>query len=359
MTESWCAFVKRRNGEKLRRWLIKNGLLDTGVKVQSENDWLIFPLKRELNEEEESELIQSLENIRFERRSIELNVIKKPKDLFSALGNSIPEKLHEFIPRSFDTVGDIVIIEIPEEIIEFERLIGKTILDMHPSLISVFKKTEPITGEFRLRNVELLAGINKTETIYRENKCKFELDIKKVYFSPRLVTEHARVCSLVKKSEKVLDMFTGIGPFSILIAKQKQAQIYAVDINPDAIYYLKKNIVLNKVENFISPLEGDIREVINQISEQRFDRIIMNLPSKASEFLDVALKVLNSEGVIHFYEFVSESDFPEKSLSNLRSKIEQNDRVINEILQIRKVRPYAPYIWHVGIDFTVQPSDYL
>jgi tRNA (guanine37-N1)-methyltransferase len=169
-----------------------------------------------------------------------------------------------------------------------------------------------------------------------------------------LVTEHARVCSAVKKGEIILDMFAGIGPFSILIAKQKQTQVYAVDINPDAIYYLKKNIILNKVENFVFPLEGDIREVLNQIQDQRFDRIIMNLPSKASEFLDVALNFLNSQGTIHYYEFVPELDFPEKVLSNLRNRIEQNDRIVNEFLQIRKVRPYAPYIWHVGIDFTVQ-----
>ena len=354
MIESWCALIIRRDGEKLRRWLIGNQLLDTKLRVQSEEDWLIFPLLRRLNEEEENELMEFFKNFRVERRNIELNLIKKPKDLFSALKDVIPEKLYEFIPRSFDTIGDLVILEIPEEITGFGQLIGETILTMHPALVSVFKEMEPITGEFRLRNVEPLAGINKTETVYKENKCKFELDIKKVYFSPRLVTEHARVCALVKKNEIILDMFTGIGPFSILIAKQKQTQVYAVDINPDAIYYLKRNIILNKVENFVTPLEGDIREVINQIPDQTFDRIIMNLPSKASEFLDIALQALKKGGIIHYYEFASDSDIPEKVLDNLRSKAEQNDRVIDEILQIRKVRPYAPYIWHIGIDFSVQ-----
>jgi len=349
-----CAFIKRCHGEQLRRWLIKKGLLNTNLKIRLEEDWIIFPLKRELNEGEKSELLQSFENIQFEQCNIESTVIKRSKDLLSVLKDYIPEKLHKFIPRSFDIIGDLVIIEIPEEITEFERLIGETILDMHPSLVSVFKKLEPISGEFRLRNVTLLAGINKTETLHKENKCKFELDIKKVYFSPRLVTEHARVCSLVKKDETILDMFAGIGPFSILIAKQKQIQVYAIDINPDAIYYLKRNIDLNKVGNFVYPLQGDIREVINQLHDHKFDRIIMNLPSKASEFLDVALEVLNRGGVIHYYEFISELNFPEMVLNNLRNKIEQNNRTLNEILQIRKVRPYAPYIWHVGIDFTVQ-----
>ena len=354
MTELWCIFVKKREGEKLRRWLIQNSLLVTNVKIQSEDDGVIFPIERELIEEEKKELKKTFKNLRVEYQDRDWTIIQKRKDLFSMLKSSIPEKLHEFIPKSFDTIGQLVILEIPEEIAEFENLIGKTILDIHPSITSVFKKMEPISGEFRLRNVELLVGINKSETVYKENKCEFELDIKKVYFSPRLVTEHERVCSLVKKSEIILDMFAGIGPFSILIAKQKKVPVYAVDINPDAIYYLKKNVILNKVEKFVHPVEGDAREVIKSIPDQKFDRIIMNLPSKASEFLDIALVALTEGGIVHFYEFTSESDYPEKAIRDLESEIEKCNRTIKEILNIRKVRAYAPYMWHIGIDFSVQ-----
>lgn len=354
MTKIWCIFVKKRDGEKLRRWLIQNSLLDTNVKIQSEDDWVILPIERELGESERKELDKTFKNLRVEYQEREWTITQKKKDLFSALKSSIPDKLHEFIPKSFDTIGQLVILEIPEEIADFGKLIGQTILDMNPSIFSVFKKVEPISGEFRLRNVELLAGVSKSETVYKENKCVFELDIKKVYFSPRLVTEHERVCSLVKKSEAVLDLFAGIGPFSILIAKQKKVPVVAVDINPDAIYYLKKNISLNKVEKLVQAMEGDAREVIKTLLGRKFDRIIMNLPSKASEFLDIALEALTEGGIIHFYEFTSESDYPEKAIRDLKNQIERYNREVEEILNIRKVRAYAPHMWHIGIDFSVQ-----
>jgi tRNA (guanine37-N1)-methyltransferase len=354
MTELWCIFVKKRDGERLRRWLIQNSLLVTNVKIQSEDDWIIFPIERELIEKERKELEKTFKNLRVEYQDRDWAITQKRKDLFSELKSSIPEKLHKYIPKSFDTIGQLVILEIPEEIGDFGNLIGQTILDINPSISSVFKKLEPISGEFRLRNVELLAGVNKSETIYKENKCVFELDIKKVYFSPRLVTEHERVCSLVKRGESILDLFAGIGPFSILIAKTKKTPVVAVDINPDAIYYLKKNILLNKVEKFVYPVEGDAREVIKTIPEQKFDRIIMNLPSKASEFLDIALDALTEGGIIHFYEFTSESDYPEKAIGDLKNQLKKYNRTVKEIVNIRKVRAYAPYMWHIGIDFSVQ-----
>ena len=143
--------------------------------------------------------------------------------------------------------------------VAYEGVIGEKILEINPSLNSVFKKTEPVKGEFRIRDVELIAGINKSETVHKENKCVYELDIRRVYFSPRLATEHDRVCSLVKDGEVILDMFAGVGPFSVLIAKIKRNQVVAVDINPVAIYYLKKNIILNKVEKNITVFAPSIR----------------------------------------------------------------------------------------------------
>ncbi|NVM55068.1 MAG: class I SAM-dependent methyltransferase family protein [Candidatus Helarchaeota archaeon] len=353
MDSSWCILVQKKDGENLRQWLLSRSLLNRDIKIESKDEFLIFPLGRELNDGEKKNLIESFEIIRFEHRNMELKLSKKPKGLFGALESSIPENLHMYIPKSFDIIGQLAIIEIPEELESFEALIGSTLLNLHPSLKSIFKKLEPIKGDFRLRNLQLLAGINNSETVHKENKCKYEMDIKKVYFSPRLVTEHARVCSLVKKNEIILDMFAGIGPFSILIAKQKQAQVFAVDINPAAIYYLERNSFLNKVENFVTPLEGNVRDVIKNYIEQKFDRIIMNLPLKSCEFLDVASQVLKKDGIIHYYQFASESDFPTKVLDDLKNEIVGNGRKVEEILEIRKVRPYAPYIWQIGIDILV------
>ncbi|NVM27652.1 MAG: class I SAM-dependent methyltransferase family protein [Candidatus Helarchaeota archaeon] len=354
MSSSWCIFVQRKDGETLRQWLIQTALLNRDIKIHSTDEGLFFPLVRELEENEKKTLEKSFENIKFERRIMELKESKRPKDLFTALKEIIPEESHGFIPKSYDIIGQLVIIEIPEEIRSFETIIGKTLLDFHPSLTSIFKKLEPIKGDFRLRNLQLIAGTDNSITVHKENKCVYELDIKKVYFSPRLVTEHARISSLVKKNEIILDMFAGIGPFSILIARQKHVQVYSVDVNPAAIYYLKKNIIRNKVEDFVTPFEGNIRDVLKKDIKQKFDRIIMNLPSKSYQFLDIALNVLKDEGIIHYYQFASESDFPAKVLENLKGLIEENGRRIGKVLEARKVRPYAPYIWQIGIDLLIK-----
>ncbi|MFX1295903.1 MAG: class I SAM-dependent methyltransferase family protein [Promethearchaeota archaeon] len=349
-----CILVERQNGEKLHQWLINNVLLNRSIKICSENNWLVFPIIRNLKENEIEYLKKKIPIIRFEKRMMELKKIKKPKDLFMALKSLIPKNLHNLIPKSFDIIGKLVIIEISEELKEYEEVIGKKILTLHPSLSSVFKKVESVQGEFRLRDVYLIAGDKNTETIHKENKCNYELDIKKVYFSPRLATEHDRVSALVQKDEIILDMFAGIGPFSILIAKRKQAQVWAVDINPAATYYLNRNIILNKVDNFIRVFKGDAREVLKKMPKQNFNRIIMNLPSKSSEFIDITTQVLKKDSIIHYYQFVSESDYPVKFLEDLKKIFQRYGRSIKEILNIRKVRAYAPYIWQIGVDILVK-----
>jgi len=353
MNSTWCVLVQKKEGEKLRQWLITKSLLDRNLKIESDNEWLIFPIIRELDASEHSILLNLLENVRFERRKMQNRDLKKPGDLFSAIKQSIPEKLHSYIPKSFDIIGKLVILEIPEELEKFQNFIGQTLLNLHPSLSSVFKKLEPIKGEYRLRHHELIAGEDNSITIHKENNCMYELDIQKVYFSPRLATEHVRVNSQVDKDELILDMFTGIGPFSILIAKEKQAHVFAVDINPDAIYYLKRNIISNKVEGYVTPLEDNVKEAFKNKNNRRFDRIIMNLPSKSAEFLDTACKVLKEGGVIHFYQFAPESDIPGQVTKKIQYFIEREGRKIEEIKELRKVRPYAPHIWQIGVDILI------
>lgn len=353
MNSTWCILVQKKKGEKLRQWLMNKSLLDRNLKIESDNNWLIFPSIRELNITEQSILQNLLDSVRFERHVMQQRESKKPKDLFSAIKDVIPEILHNYVPKSFDIIGNLVILEIPEEIEAYQRLLGQILLELHPSLNSVFKKLEPVKGDYRLRNLELIAGKNNSITIHKENNCVYELDIQKVYFSPRLATEHSRVSSLVKNHEYVLDMFAGIGPFSILIAKKRSPQVYAVDLNPDAVHYLRRNIFLNKVENNVTPLEGNVRELFKNRYQKYFHRIIMNLPSKSLEFLDVTCNALREGGIIHFYQFASESDIPSHVVRKLGDIIEKEGRKIEEIKEIRKVRPYAPYIWQIGVDILI------
>ena len=169
------------------------------------------------------------------------------------------------------------------------------------------------------------------------------LDVKKVYFSPRLATERKIITDQVQDGELVLDMFSGVGPFALSIARHHQAEIYAADINPEAINYLKRNIKLNKLQERIIPIQGDVKEVLKNM-DLKFDRIIMNLPGSAGEFLPVALEHLKAGGVLHYYQFSRNTDEP---VDNIK-KAAKNRQV--EILAKRKVKSTKPGEWHVAVD---------
>ncbi len=169
------------------------------------------------------------------------------------------------------------------------------------------------------------------------------LDVKKVYFSPRLATERKRITDHVQNNEIIVDMFAGIGPFSISIARKHQVKIYSIDINPYAYKYLKKNINLNKLEGNIIPILGDVEEVLNGLNLCA-DRILMNLPGTAWNFLDTAIKSLKPGGILHYYEFASDYQHPIERI------IETAYPRKVEILNSRKVKSKSPGVWHMGID---------
>jgi tRNA (guanine37-N1)-methyltransferase len=207
-------------------------------------------------------------------------------------------------------------------------------------------KSSEIKGVIRTREMEHIAGDDVSETIHHEYGCRLLMDVKNVYFSPRLATERRKVADNVQDGDIMLDMFAGVGPFSILIAREKSVKIYAVDINPAAYAYLQKNIELNKVQDKIIPLLGDVAQIVN-LEKIKADRIIMNLPGSAWEFLGVAMDALRNGGVIHYYEFSSDYDNAIKRLKDAA-----NPREI-KVLAKRKVKSRSPGQWHIVVDAKV------
>ncbi len=226
---------------------------------------------------------------------------------------------------SFDIVGDVAIIKYRDEL-DVEEF-ADYILQKHKNVKNV-AVDYGVEGETRVRRVELIRGTG-TETIYREFGIRLKVDISKVYFSPRLATERWRVVNEVEDGEVIYDMFAGCGPFSILIAKNRAVRIYASDINPHAIRYLEENIRLNKVER-IKPMLGDARVVYREIPE-KVDRVIMNLPHSAYEFLPVAMEVLKPGGVINYYEILPKD-------TDLKNRFEGKFTVE----RVRRVHEYSP-----------------
>ncbi len=246
-----------------------------------------------------------------------------------------PVRKPEPIKARFDVVGDIAIIKFAEGM-DVEK-IATAILKNHKNIKKV-AVDYGVKGETRVRSLKLIYG-ESFETIHREYGIRIKVDVSKVYFSPRLASERWRVVSQVNDGEIIYDMFCGCGPFSIMIAKYRKVKIFASDINPYAIYYLKENIKLNKITT-ITPILGDAREVVKSIG--KVNRIIMNLPHSAYEFFPYALNAVESGTKIHYYEILKR----DASIINGRivelQKIAEEKGIKLKLIEYHTVHPYSP-----------------
>jgi len=203
----------------------------------------------------------------------------------------------------FDIVGDIALIKIPDSLQAKRKLIGQTILQKIKPVKVVLMQSGPVSGEYRIRELEHIAGEDRTSTIYKEHSCTFLVDVAKAYFSPRLSTERLRISKLVKEGERVLNMFAGVGIYSIIIAKvQPKCGTVSIEINPDAHKSAIENAMINKVSQRVTAILGDAKEVIKNGGIGKFDRVLMPLPESAFEYLEDAVSALKaSGGWIHYY----------------------------------------------------------
>jgi tRNA (guanine37-N1)-methyltransferase len=214
------------------------------------------------------------------------------------------EELNQ-IYNSFDIIGDIAIIKMPNANPVNAETVANHIMAVHRNVKTVFAQNSPILGDFRVRALRLLAGEDKTSTKYRESGCMFAVDVEKCYFSPRLSHERLRVAGMVKAGETVVNMFAGVGCFSIIIAKTVgQTKVFSIDVNPTAFKYMEDNVRINRVYGKVIPLLGDSKEIINAQLQGKVDRVLMPLPEKALEYLPYAVSALKKRGGwIHYYDF--------------------------------------------------------
>lgn len=345
--------VPKTYGEKAITITNKMKILSKELKIKRNGTFLCLPITRKLTHTELSSIKKQIPNLRTSITTF--NEKKTTKTFIELLENELPPHLFASVPRSLDIIGDIAVIEIPPELEDHKNLIGEAVLKAHKTVETVLAKAGPISGPYRLRKFRTIAGKPKTKTIHKENGCQYHVDLAKVYFSPRLSHEHGRVASLVKNGETIIDLFSGVGPFAILIAKtHKNVKVYAVDANPYAIDLLKENIRLNRVEDKVYPILGDANRVAEEKLSGMGDRVIMNLPEKALEFVNAAcITIKPAGGIVHFYGFVTVSD----SLGNMKLKfrdaVEMSGRKLKRITSSRLVRATAPYEWQAVIDVKV------
>jgi len=278
---------------------------------------------------------------------------------------SLKERLSEilepwelnYIKRSYDIIGDIAIIKIPGKMEYKASEIAKAVMQSNPHIKTVLRQIGPVTGELRLRRLEWLVGEKKTETIHKESGCLFKVDLEKCYFSPRLSFERMRIAEQVMTGEVVVNMFAGVGCFSILIARQtKPLKVFSIDVNPDAIRYLGENIKLNKAKYIVEVVEGDARVVITKKLLNKADRVLMPLPEKTLEYLDYALLATKpTGGKIHYYDFVHAGRDIDP-IEEVKRKVSEKLRRMNVSFEYafgRIVRTIGPRWFQIALDINV------
>ncbi|QEE14940.2 class I SAM-dependent methyltransferase family protein [Promethearchaeum syntrophicum] len=363
--KKWILEIDLINGNSIIKKLQSINAIDTNFKIHSQNNSIFIPLKHEIDNL--SVLLNGYEFKIFPAQKNSKNLIDRKKthskSLKETLKEIIPSEFHNLLPRAFDIIGDIAIIELNRDeqkpLRPFINSIGQILLENHSNIKSVYEKASDIEGLYRTRKFDLIAGLNKTETIHRENLGKFHVDIEQTFFSPRLAYERQRIAKLKTEfnlNGKIWDVFCGVGPFIIQISKKNpKAHSIGTDINCRAIELAKKNIELNKIVGNIEFYCQDVKEIsISQVFskfQNSISRFIMNLPEKSIQFLKNLPQFIQKNGaLLHLYQFnkkinpIQEAkDIFEKELKNTRIKLK-------EYKFSKVVKPFSPNIVMTVLD---------
>ncbi|KAM0841126.1 hypothetical protein ACQ4PT_059218 [Festuca glaucescens] len=275
----------------------------------------------------------------------------------------LPEGI--IIPAGFETVGHIAHLNLRDEHLPYKELIAQVVLDKNkPKIRTVVNKTDAIQNDYRTMQLEILAGHDSLVTTVIESGLRFKVDLATVYWNSRLATERQRlVNSIFTSSDVVCDVFSGVGPIAISAAK-KVTYVYANDLNPIAVEYLERNIVLNKLERKIEVFNMDARRFVTAIYSSQHVRpitqVVMNLPKDAAEFLDIFRGILRNRQAgqpcvmpkIHVYGF-SKAEDPEYDF-NERINLALCDNVAN--IEMHRVRLVASGKWMLCASFTLPES---
>lgn len=273
--------------------------------------------------------------------------------LKKALEDVLTETESEELISAFDQIGDIIIVRIPDSLLSKKKVIGETLFNKVKIAKSVFYQASDVVGDFRTRKLELLAGEANTQTEYKEHGCRFLVDVEKAFFSPRLSTERERIADHTQDGEVVINMFAGVGMFSIMAARSKKCTVYSIDINPTATNLCEKNIRLNKMKGKVISMNGDAKKIISEQLQGKADRTLMLLPERSDEFLDSAISATKSGGIIHYYSHIH-ADKKQDAGKLSEGHYLQVTPVESEILYSKIVRPIGPRYYQTVVDVRIK-----
>ena len=277
--------------------------------------------------------------------------------LTNTIDTAIMKELRmKWVKPKIEYIGDIAIIKPPfynKINIDYIKLLANEVIEKQKFVKSVWLATSPVKGKEKTRNFIHIAGEKRSHTIYKEHGCLFKVDIRNVFITPRLSFEHLRVAYMIRENETIINMFAGVGLFSIIIAKKsKPFLVHSIDINPHAYKLMKENIALNKVERVVIPYLGDAGNIIKEVLQNSADRVLMPLPEIALEYLGYAILSIRKIGFIHIYLHVNSKKYqdPIEVARELLANKLNGFKVSYEIRGSRIVRSVGPRLYQVVLD---------
>jgi tRNA (guanine37-N1)-methyltransferase len=318
-----CVRVVREDGEATRAALAERDLLDEGRKIVVDGDHLLIPV--------------------VDAAAVPAGYEVVDADVPARETPDAPADLLDHDP-TYERLGEVAVLEDDDP--ERARAAADAIVASDVPVDAVVRKASKVQGEERTREWDLLAG-DDTETVHREYGTALELDIRDVYFSPRLATERHRVVEQVTSGEHVVDMFAGVGPFAVAMARAG-ATVVAADVNETAVEYLRANAERNGVADRVTAVHGDVRDLTGEYAAWA-DRLVMNLPHSADEFLDTAVALAGATAFVHYYDIQHEDDPFGPGEAAIRAAADAGGYDV-EVLDRRVVRSYAPHELNVCLD---------
>jgi len=259
------------------------------------------------------------------------------------------------LPSGFQTIGKKIIIKLPSKLMEKKDLIANAYLELLPHMESIYLNKGKIKGKFREpENIIHLAGRENDIAIHKEHGVIYKFDMTKIMFSQGNLRERKHLASLIKDGEIIVDMFAGIGYFSLPIGKlSNPKRIYSIELNPLSYQYLLENVKLNNLEDIIVPIQGDSKEIVLELScEIKADRVIMGVFPAPKEFINAALSLVKNSGTIYHYEGVVDKE-EIMDLFDEFSEIAKNLGFKTYLKDKRVVKSYGPGLFHVVLDIEV------
>lgn len=366
--------IKQKSAEKflklLKTKLPNEPFLDRRIRVLHKGAYVLFPLIDEV--EKINTLIEGISN------QLNFDIVSaggigqtnyKHRTIEEVLVGELPENILELVPKSFDIIGKIAIVEFDQinsiggkNALYYKKKVAEALVTVNKSVETVYEKKSAVKGKYRLKYLELIFGEDNSETIHKENNCTFKLDVKYTYFTPRLVFERKRL-SLLEfiKGELIVDMFAGVGPISIQIAKSNEVIIHSFDINPFAHKYLIENVELNKLKGKIYTYNIDVADLTISSNELGInlkncvDRIIMNLPEQSINYVNIACFLMKKTGgILHLYQFCEKPNPIKKGVENLRIKLNRIGWYVETIINSKIVKPFSPKSDLIVIDAKIK-----